>query len=380
MTKALLFTTVILLSSCVKDIVTDSSIRTIKYSDEEYDDLSEVLSLPRTFDNYISNGVFNSATRATLGRVLFYDKNLSKDGSVSCGSCHHQDLAFADNADLSTGIYGRKTDRNSLALGVFASFGNEYGSNGSPGEAILFWDLRVNNTQLQIESTMANEKEMGIQLKEVVDRIEGQRHYQILFDKAFETKKIEDHMVLTALENFMQSMSSSNSKFDQVQAGINHSNGASKVFMTDKENIGHKIFAANCASCHGKAINLFTSHHGQTMANNGLERVSHDRGFGEVSGNEENDGMFKIPSLRNIALTGPYMHDGRFANLSDVIDFYSEGIQSHDNLNPELRDENGNARKFNFTDEEKEGLVAFLNTLTDMSELRHSKFSDPWLK
>ncbi|MBK8501633.1 MAG: hypothetical protein IPL46_05175 [Saprospiraceae bacterium] len=358
MTRALLFSAVILLGSCAKDIVTERSIRTIKYSDEEYEDLSQLLSLPRDFDNYIANGVFNSATRATLGRVLFYDKNLSKDGTVSCGSCHHQDLAFADNAELSTGIYGRKTDRNSLALGVFRSFADEYGSNGRPGEASLFWDLRANSTQLQIESTMANEKEMGIQLEEVVSRIEGQRHYQILFDKAFETNKIEDHMVLTALENFMQSMSSGNSKFDQV-AGINQFNGASQVFMTDIENIGHKIFSANCASCHGKAINLFTSQQSQIMANNGLESESRDRGFGDVSGNEENDGMFKIPSLRNIALTGPYMHDGRFAKLSDVIDFYSEGIQSHKNLNTELRDENGHPRKFNFTDEDKEGLIAF---------------------
>ena len=374
MTRTLLLGSLICLSSCVKDIVTDSSVRTITYSDEEYDDISQVLSLPRQFDNYTSDGVFNSATRATLGRVLFYDKNLSKDGTVSCGSCHHQELAFADNASFSTGIYGRKTDRNSLALGVFRSFADEYGSNGKPGETNLFWDLRANSTQLQIESTLANEKEMGMELEEVVDRLQGQRHYQILFEKAFETSKIEDHMVLTALENFMQSMSTGNSKFDQVQARIN------QVFMTEKENIGHKIFAANCATCHGKAINMFASQQAVIMANNGLDRESHDRGFGDVSGDKDDEGLFKIPSLRNIALTAPYMHDGRFANLSEVVDFYSDGIQAHKNLNIALRDENGDPRKFKYTNEEKEGLVAFLETLTDMSELRTSKFSDPWLK
>ena len=118
----------------------------------------------------------------------------------------------------------------------------------------------------------------------------------------------------------------------------------------------------------------------QTLANNGLEKESTDRGFGAITGDINNDGMFKIPSLRNIELTGPYMHDGRFATLDEVLEFYSHGIQEHKNLDHALKDEFGNPLKLNFSEIEKQALIAFLGTLTEMSELKHSKFSDPWIR
>ena len=237
--------------------------------------------------------------------------------------------------------------------------------------------MRATNTHLQITSTLANENEMGMQLGEVVDRIKDKEHYKILFEKAFGAREVEDHLILSALENFMQAMSSGNSKFDQMQRGIKNLPGSSQVFLTDLENRGHQLFAANCASCHGRSVNMRIGEL-KVMANNGLDRESFDRGFGETTGMSENDGIFKIPSLRNIALTGPYMHDGRFATLREVLDFYSDKIQAHKNLGVELQDENGLPRKFNFSEDDKTALIAFLNTFTDMSELKHSKFSDPW--
>ncbi|MCB0689236.1 MAG: c-type cytochrome [Saprospiraceae bacterium] len=373
MTRLVTLLSITLLFSCAKDIVIDP-IQYVEYSDEEYADLKKVLDLPRTFDQYdIGPNAFKTATKATLGRVLFYDKSLSEDNSISCGSCHKQEFAFSDNVALSKGIYGRSTDRNSLALGTFASFSTEYGSDGIPGAAALFWDLRADNTRLQIESTMANEKEMGMRMDEVVERMKGKRHYEILFDKAFGTTEIQEEMVLSAIEAFMLGMSAGNSRFDRSQNGSGPS-------LSDVENEGHKIFFSNCVSCHGRALQLPSPSERMLVANNGLDAITIDRGLGEVSGLEENDGLFKVPSLRNIDLTGPYMHDGRFGTLEEVIDFYSDEIQPHKNLSKNLQDENGNPVRFNFSDQDKKALIAFLQTLTDKSELMDRKFSDPWIK
>ncbi|MCB0669831.1 MAG: c-type cytochrome [Saprospiraceae bacterium] len=380
MDRILLLTLIIALASCAKEIEIDS-VQFVQYTDQEYADLREVLDLPRDFDLYTQGPkAFGSATKATLGRVLFYDKSLSEDGSVSCGSCHKQEYAFADNTPLSSGIYARSTDRNSLALGAFSSFAGEYGTDGNPGSASLFWDLRADNTHLQIESTMANEKEMGMQMEEVVARIKGKRHYEILFQKAFSTHEVEGHMVLSSIEAFMQGMTAGNSKFDQMQNGFTNASNKTPVQLTDMESRGLKLFAANCASCHGKSINVLSQITQEVAANNGLERESNDRGMGEITSMAENDGLFKIPSLRNITLTAPYMHDGRFETLEEVIDFYSNGIQPHKNLGVQLQDEKGQPRKFNFSQEDKSALIAFFRTLTDISELRHKKFSDPWIQ
>ena len=372
--------------SCVKDIVTDTQIKYVKYSDQEYAELTSVLDLPRNFHNYSNDTrAFNSVTRATLGRVLFYDKNLSEDRSVSCASCHKQEKAFADDAAFSKGIFGRNTDRNSLALGVFESFSDEYGGNGSGGLGAfgngsgglssLFWDLRVTDVHSQIVETMANEKEMGMTTAEALDRIKGQRHYEILFEKAFQTTKMDGGKMLVALESFMMSMTAADSKFDKVHRGFDETEPQEK--FTAAEARGEHLFDAHCASCHGRTVGK--SAIGGQFANNGLDKVSADRGFGAIVQNENFDGVFKIPSLRNVALTGPYMHDGRFETLEEVIDFYSKDIQDHQNLHPMLRDELGHPLKLNLSEDDKDALLAFLNTLTDMSELGHEKFSDPWL-
>ncbi len=374
---------VLIFSSCTEELIKEESINFISYSDEEYEELSELLDLPRYFDRYAGGTTLSSASKATLGRVLFYDKSLSEDNSVSCASCHKQELAFSDNKAQSDGIFGRKTDRNSLALGVFSSFADEYGSNGNPGATGLFWDTRAIDVHSQLVETIANEKEMGLTMNELLSKVRGKRHYEILFEKAFDTKKIEDHMVLSALENFMQAMTVDNSKFDRFQHSIRSGNiQSSGATLSLTESRGRSLFAKHCQACHGRQINLITGpvNHLRTMANNGLDAATTDMGRAKVTHLERDEAVFKVPSLRNVALTGPYMHDGRFGTLEEVIDFYSKGIQPHFNLDENLRDRDGNPLKLDFSPEDKKAVVAFLKTLTDVSEINKEKFSDPWLK
>ncbi|MDX1410188.1 MAG: cytochrome c peroxidase, partial [Saprospiraceae bacterium] len=352
--------------------------------DAEYIELSEILDLPRYVDNYKGAPTFKLATQATLGRVLFYDTQLSEDYTVSCASCHRQEFAFADPEALSTGIYSRLTDRNSIGLGSFASFASEYGegNGGSSAARSLFWDQRAQTVHSQMIETIANDKEMGMSMTDIVNRLYGQRHYEILFEKAFLSPQVTADGVLDALASFMQAMTADRSRFDVGKPGFGSSLfDVSHPFETfsDLENQGKSLFIENCTPCHTRSL-LTSSSNGLESANNGLDQESLDPGLGGHTGEASEVGLFKIPMLRNVALTGPYMHDGRFATLEEVVDHYNSGVQSHPNLHPALIDsETGQPRQMLFNDDDKAALVAFLNTLTDMGELGTEKFSDPWL-
>lgn len=370
------------LASCDKNTVDIHAPITVGYSDVEYADLSEVLDLPRQVDDYKGAPTFKLATQATLGRVLFYDNQLSEDFSVSCASCHKQEAAFADTEAFSTGIYQRLTDRNSIALGSFVSFASEYGggSGGSSSARALFWDLRASSVHDQMIQTIANDKEMGMSMTDVVYRLRGQRHYEILFEKAFLSPEITSDKVLDALTAYMQSMTADQSRFDNAKPGF-----GSNIFdvisdfnqFSAQENRGKALFVENCTPCHMRSI---LSIHGMEAANNGLELESIDLGVASHTSLAQDIGVFKIPLLRNVALTGPYMHDGRFGSLEEVIDFYNEDIEAHPNLDMSLVDpDTGGPKRMNFDQEDKDALIAFLHTLTDMGELGTEKFSDPWL-
>ncbi len=371
----------LLCSACEKDVVILREVEYISYTDQEFEELSQVLNLPRYVHNYNGDNHLASDTRATLGRVLFYDKNLSEDHQISCASCHQQQLAFSDDVALSEGIFGRRTERNTLALGVFTSFVDKYGSEGHPGEEALFWDTRTLDVHSQITETMANELEMGLTQEEAEARLRGEDHYQILFAKAFPNGSVTSEGMLMALERFMQGMTTSNSKFDRFREALVTNNDGTVVdnVFTDSERQGFILFKTHCQSCHANSVQTNFGVTGKTFANNGLDAATLDDGRRAVTSLEEDEAVFKVPSLRNVELTGPYMHDGRFASLSEVIDFYSEGIQPHRNLDPLLRDQDGNPLRLDFTEQEKKSLIDFLKALTDMSELSHEKFSDPWL-
>jgi len=326
---------------------------------------------------------------ATIGRVLFYDTDLSADQSISCASCHHQEFAFSDHVDFSVGVFDHITDRNSIALASFESFDAEYGGSSTSFAPGLFWDERARNVFAQMTETIANPNEMGMSLDALVDVVQSKPLYRELFDDVAlfhdpAGEKIHSTNVLTALETFVRSIKSNRSRFDeQLNTELNLSYANDWEGFTDSENRGKDLFHANCSSCHNltsQRSSLFNRAIGITMANNGLSTDYQDKGLGEVTGSEEHYGRFKIPNLRNVALTGPYMHDGRFESLREVIDFYSTGIQNHPNLHPQLKNDVHGPRKFKFNEEQKSDLLNFLHTLTDHELLTDEKWSDPFLR
>lgn len=362
---------------CVLPACEDDKVEVRFYSESEYQTLSASLSLPEVLDNYNPRfeGDHRTNAMATLGRVLFYDENLSRDNSVSCASCHKQELAFADNVSLSKGIEGRSTSRNSIALGVFRSF-DEYSSD--PGTT-LFWDGRVDNLHSQMIETIGNPNEMGMQLNDIAEKIKGLDYYKILASKATQTEEINEQTILEALAAFMNSISTSTSKFDVASRNV-FDPTAEWPLLSTVENQGKNIFIQNCQNCHSEGLENTSVIFNEKLrtANNGLDIVYTDKGAGEFDHSPEALGIFKIPGLRNIQLSAPYMHDGRFATLEDVIDFYSENIQDHPNLHP-LLSANGAPRKFNFSEDEKLALVQFLKTLTDINMVNEPKWSNPFL-
>lgn len=365
------------LSACENDIIT-SEVK--YYTAEEYQTISAKLDLPESphsYNRFSFEGGSHVDIMGTLGRVLFYDKNLSSDNSVSCASCHKQHLAFADDVAFSTGIMNRSTARNSLALGVFRSFG-DYSQDPV---TTLFWDGRVDNLHDQMIQTIGNPNEMGMELEDVVAKIKDIDYYKILAKKTFVGfSGMNETLILSALEEFMNSMTANHSKFDNTASrnsfvGQTPSNWEG---FTAQENLGKSLFQTNCVSCHGTSLEELTFEPIIRSANNGLDLVYSDKGAGEFNPSPELLAIFKAPSLRNIALTAPYMHDGRFATLEEVVDFYSEVIQDHPNLHPNLK-ENAEPIKFHFTENEKDALVQFFKTLTDHTMQNEAKWSDPFL-
>ncbi len=320
---------------------------------------------------------------ATLGRVLFYDQKLSANGSVSCASCHKQELGFSDDEVLSEGFDGGSTRRHSMGL-----TNARFYSSGK-----FFWDERANTLEEQVLMPFQDPIEMGLSLDELEAIVSQQSYYPVLFEEAFGDPIISSDKIAQALAQFVRSMVSTNSRYDQARAEVN-SPIADFPSFTAEENLGKSLFLRprnlgngnrpNCASCHvSEAFVAPIPNNGPAMATNatinGLDMEStDDLGVFESSNNPMDIGKFKVPSLRNIGVTAPYMHDGRFASLEEVVDFYSEGIRSHRNLRPPLLDQDGQAVQFDFTDREKDALVAFLHTLTDDSMLQDEKFSNPF--
>jgi len=385
-------------SNCAKD-----GVNIDIYTAEDYKLVSNHLNLPNEptdytihFPNYTNTSFFFSgSTRsfndnlATLGRVLFYDENLSEDRSISCASCHKQELAFSDDVAFSKGILDRDTDRNSLALGSVFNFNVYYGNETNGGNGIpFFWDNRASTVQEQSKQTFANEKEMGMEIHEVVERVNEQEYYGPLFKAAFgESNQVTNDQVLDAVSEFINAMGSTNSTYDQALDKYYEEFGDVDDYslinnslpgFTAQQNLGKTLFVQNCASCH----NATNSRPLKMKANNGLELEYVDAGIGDLPNASSSDyGMFKVPTLRNIALTGPYMHDGSLASLEDVIEHYSTGIKNHPNLSRELREGEsswGEPMKFNFSSEDKAALVAFLNTFTDETFLQDQRYANPF--
>ncbi|MFZ9388114.1 MAG: cytochrome-c peroxidase [Chitinophagaceae bacterium] len=307
---------------------------------------------------------------ATLGRVLFYDKNLSLNNTISCASCHKQANGFSDPAAKSTGFNGGLTGRNSMSL-----IDAVYYPNGR-----FFWDQRAPTLENQVLTPVQDLVEMGMTLPALVTKLKNLAYYPPLFKNAFGDTVVTSGRIAAALSQFVRSIVSYQSKYD---AGRNTfppvpapPPNAPFPNFTAQENRGKEIFLSpqgGCAPCHGSET--FTA---PEEKNNGLDMSTTDRGFGAVINNTNLDATFKVTTLRNVELTAPYMHDGRFATLEQVVEHYSSGVKNHPNLSPQLRLPNGLPRLANLTAQDKAALVAFLKTLTDNTLSSEVKYSNPF--
>ena len=322
-------------------------------------------------DNMPSNNVITNEG-ATLGRVLFYDKSLSANGTVACATCHKQDKGFSDNEVLSIGFQGGFTGRHSMTL-INARFYQR---------GRFFWDERASTLEEQVLMPFQDPVEMGMTLDEVVSNVTKQPFYAALFESAFGSKEITSDKISKALAQFVRSIVSFNSKYDQGRALVT-TPGANFSNFTAQENTGKNLFfqtipngGGACFGCHTTEAFISANPGPQ---NNGLDISSTtDLGAGAIFPNPIFVGRFKTSTLRNIELTAPYMHDGRFATLEEVVEHYNSGIQANPTLAPALTDANGNPIRLNFTDSEKAALVAFLKTLTDISIGTNEKWSNPF--
>ena len=283
-----------------------------------------------------------------LGRNLFYDPILSKDNTISCASCHLQDTGFThvDHA-LSHGVEGRIGTRNSMALMNLA------------WSKSFMWDGGVNHLDVQPIAPITSSVEMDETLENVVAKLQKSEKYQNLFEKAFGTSKITGQRVLKALSQFELLLVSSNSKYDKVMR--------KEDVFTQQEQKGYDLFKTNCASCHNEP--LFTS---EKFENNGLtmDTTLKDMGRMKITNKQEDYLRFKVPTLRNSQFTFPYMHDGRFKTLTEVVKHYNS-LGNNRNLPKQL------SKPMNLSDNERVDLVVFLKTLTDTEFLFDKRFSFP---
>lgn len=301
-----------------------------------------------------------------LGRMLFYEKTLSKNNMISCASCHKQEFAFDDTSKFSIGVLGLKGKRQAMAIFNTAWHNNEF-----------FWDGRAhllrNQSLLPIQDTL----EMFETLSGIINKLSKNPTYKVQFTKAFGSDEITSEKISKALEQFMNSIVSNDSKYDRYLAG--------SATLTPSEDNGRKLFfqeynqffpaqsGAECSHCHS-GFN-FTNN---DYMNNGLDTDASitDIGREKVTNNTTDKAKFKVPSLRNIALTSPYMHDGRFKTLEAVVDHYNNGLKASTYIDPAL--ENTRGTGLMLTGEQKTNLVNFLKTLTDYSLVNNPKYKSPF--
>ncbi len=289
-----------------------------------------------------------TVAKADLGKRLFFDPILSADSTVSCGSCHLPELAFTDGKAIAVGIAGRRGQRNAPTLANLAWAGDG-----------LFWDGRSPGLEAQVSDPIHNPNELGSDWATVISRLRGQADYQKAFRSAFGASAlIDSSLVKEALAQYQRALISAESKYDRAMRG--------EAVLTASEARGKHIFFdssaelpdGECGHCHTPP--LFTD---QTYMNNGVQEQSGsfeyaDAGRGGHTGIRFDNGRFRVPSLRNIALTAPYMHDGRFATLEEVVAHYNRGGHPGPNVDPKIR-------PLGLSASEQADLVAFLKTLTD---------------
>jgi cytochrome c peroxidase len=290
-----------------------------------------------------------TAEKIALGRALFYDPLLSSNGQVSCASCHSQYTAFSHvDHKLSHGIFDRIGTRNAPGLFNLA------------WQKSFMWDGAVNHLDAQGLAPIENQSEMGESIGHVVKKLNALPRYRRAFLAAYGDSVATGTRTLRAISQFMLTLVSADSKYDKV---MRH-----ETAFNPYEAHGYGLFLKNCASCHAEP--LFTN---GKFEDNGLaaDSVLRDCGRMKITFDRRDSLRFKVPSLRNVEVTYPYMHDGRFASLQMVLFHYTEGIVRRKGLSKPLR------KRIDLTEADKRDLIAFLKTLTDENFLRDKRFSYP---
>jgi cytochrome c peroxidase len=325
------------------------------------------LVYPTNFGNRINVPDDNPTTKqgVYLGRMLFYEKKLSANNTLSCASCHQQDKAFTDGKALSEGVDHVLTTRNSMSL-VNLLWTRKF-----------FWDGRAGSLEDQTVTPMTNPHEMGQSLDISVKKLSITAIYPSLFKLVYGDETITGDRICKAISQFERTLISCNSKYDQYLKNTyrptkQELNGMN-LFMTGP-NPEKGIRGANCAHCHGGAKT-----YNELFHNNGLDSIPKDVGIEALTGLAADRGRFKVPTLRNIALTAPYMHDGRFKTLDEVVDHYSDHLKESEALSTFLRGESNDigGKTLHLKPEEKKDIIAFLNMLTDSTFINDPRFSDP---
>lgn len=342
--------TIIIIASC------DNNSKENPDPEESWNPTPYALQIPEGFpDMIIPNDNPMTLEGVNLGRKLFYDPVLSADNIQSCASCHAQAFGFTDNGKrLSTGIDGIAGTRNAMAV-INAGWMTS-----------LFWDGRKPTLESQALEPVPNPIEMHLSWANAAAKLNAHPQYPDLFFDAFGTRTIDSMHVVKAIAQFERTMISGNSKWDKYLRG--------EVALSQAEAKGFEIFfteKGDCFHCH--ATILFTDN---IFHNNGLDSDFTDNGLFDVTGNSNDLGKFKTPTLRNITYTAPYMHDGRFETLEDVVDFYSEGLQFSPTIDPLMKKINQGGIRL--TDDEKQNLIAFIRTLTDTDFIDNPEFSNPF--
>lgn len=295
-----------------------------------------------------------------LGKKLFYDKILSSTNTIACASCHKQEKAFTDDKQFSEGVNGQLGNRNSMPL-----FNLAWAEKIIQTPHRFFWDGRKSSLEDQVLAPIADPVEMNQSLPELITELRNHTEYPLLFKKAFGTDSILMKHVMYAIAQFERTLISGNSKFDKYLR--NEAN------LTPQEERGVQVYMdstkGDCFHCHVVSP-YFTDF---SMKNNGLDSLVEGTGLGAITGNPLHMGLFKTPSLRNLSFTAPYMHDGRFQTLEQVVEFYNSGTKDSKTTDEFIR-KHFKDGGLNLTQADKEDLVAFLRTLDDYEFITDPKF------
>ncbi len=326
-----------------------------------YEPTAANLEIPKLFSDNIIPPVIPNTNPQTiegvaLGKTLFFDPILSGDNSQACADCHAPQNAFTDTSRFSDGIDGTLGTRNSMPLFNLAWNYDEQ----------FFWDGKSFSLEHQAFSPVTDPTEMKSSWTDVVQKLQQHPEYPTLFEQAFGTQRIDSTLVTKAIAQFERTLISANSKFDKFLLG--------EVNLTPEEQNGFDVFMdearGDCFHCHGSDKNpLWTDN---AFHNNGLDATFTDLGLGTVTGDPADNGKFRSPSLRNLEFTAPYMHDGRFNTLEEVIEHYSEGLQNSPTIDPLMK--KVALGGVGLSEKDKSDLKAFLLTLSDYDFISNPDF------